>query len=343
MLSREWKIRAVSFVFIAVAGFVLYKVARSLIIVPKIISKNKSERISGKNEFSNVVYSSFDKDSNKITLKSSRIQETSKNSFDFSKLITTFNISPEETVTVFADKTHFISQKSKQCEMKGNVKLSTESGLLLETEESFVDIDHKIAKGNTDIIITQDDTRFFAKKYHFDMNKKIVTLTKNVKGNLSGNLIFTEKLVVEFEKEIGKDFKNIHTFGNSSYKTNQYDLKADKEIIYKKEYAEANGNVDLDFVKNNKNYHVNADKLTMSLQKNVIKKVTADNNLVIKVDNSTTIKGNHGILENDLLTVSGNTIITNEKGNILCEKAILNTKTSDIRIYNSKGIIKKRH
>lgn len=343
MLSRKWKIRTVSFVFIAAAGFVLYKVGRSLVVVPKIIHNSKFAKTSERNEFSNVEYSSFDKDFNKITLKSSKIQEKTKNSFDFSKLTTTFKISPKETVTVLADQTHFISQKSKQAEMKGNVKLSTENGLLLETEESFVDIDQKIAKGDTDILITQNDTKFSAKKYHFDMNKKIVTLIKNVKGNLSNDLIFADKLIVEFEQEIGKDFKNVHAFGNSSYKTNQYDLKANKEIIYQKEYAEANGNVDLDFVKNGKNYHVNADKLAINLQKNVIKKVTAHNNLVIKVDNSTEIKGNYGILENDLLTVSKNVKITDKKGHILCEKAILNTKTSDIKIYNSKGIIKKRN
>lgn len=343
MLNRRWKIRAISFVFLAAAGFVLYKVGRSLVVVPKIIHKSKLAKTSEKNEFSNVVYSSFDKDSNKITLKSSKIREKAKDSFDFTQLTTTFKISSKETVTVLADQTHFVSQKSKQAEMKGNVKLSTEDGLLLETEESFVDIDQKIAKGNTDILITQNDTKFSAKKYHFDMNKKIVTLITNVRGNLSNDLVSADKLVVEFEKEIGKDFKNVHAFGNSSYKTNQYDLKANKEIIYQKEYAEANGNVDLNFIKNGKNYHVNADKLTMNLQKNVIKKVTAHNNLVIRVDNSTEIKGNYGILENDLLTVSKNVKITNEKGNILCEKAILNTKTSDIRIYNSKGVIKKRN
>ena len=335
------KIRAVSFVFLVAAGFVLYKVARSLLIVPKVIHRNKLVRTSEKNEFSDVIYSSFDKDSNKITLKSSKIQEKTKNSFDFNNLITTFNISPKDSVTILADQTHFISQKSKQAEMKGNVKLSTKSGLLLKTEKSFVDIDQKIAKGDTNISIIQNDTKLFAKKYHFDMNRKIVTLIKNVKGSLSDDLIETDKLVIEFEKDIGKDFKNLHSFGNSSYKTNQYNLKSNKDMIYKKEYAEANGNVELNFVNNGKNYLINTDKLTMSFQNNIIKRITARDNLIIKVDNSLTIKGDQGILKDKLLTVSGNTLITNEKGNILCEKAMLNTKTNDIKIYNSKGIIKR--
>ena len=329
--------------FLAAAGFVLYKVGRSLVVVPRIIHKNKPVKNLIKNEFSEVVYSSFDGDSNKITLKSSKIQEKAKDFFDFTQLATTIKISPEETVTILADKTHFISQKSKQAKMKGNVKLSTGSGLLLKTEESFVDIDQKIAKGDTDILITQNDAKFSAKKYHFDMSKKIVTLIKDVKGNISNGQITTEKLIIEFEKEIGKNFKKVHAFGNSSYKTEQYDLIASKEIMYGKEYAEANGNVYLDFIKDGKNYHVNANKLTMSFQNDVMIKLTAHNNLTIKVDNSTLVKGNDGVLENDLLTVSGNVRITNKKGNVLCEKAILNTKTSDIRIYNSKGIIKKRN
>lgn len=326
--------------FLAAAGVVLYKVGRSLVIVPKVIYNDKSEKVSKKNEFSDVIYSAFDKDLNKITLKSTKIQESSKSTLDFSKLITTFNISSQETVTVLADQTRFISQKSKRAEMKGNVKLSIENGLSLKTEKSFIDIDQKIAEGDTRIVITQDDTKFSAGKYHFDMNRKILTLIENVEGNLSNDLISTDKLVVEFE-DIGKDFKRVHAFKNSSYKTNQFNLKADKEIVYKKDLAEANGNVELDFVKNKKSYYVNTDKLVMSLQNNNIKRVTAHNNLVIKVNNMITIKGDFGILENDLLTVSGNTVIINEKGNILCEKAILNTKTSDIKTYNSRGVIKR--
>ncbi len=327
--------------FLVAAGFVLYKTARSLLIVPKVIYENSSVKTSEKNEFSDVEYSSFDKDSNKITLKSLKIREETNDSFDFTQLTTTFKISPEETITVLADQTHFISQKFKQAEMKGNVKLFTGNGLLLKTEESLIDIDQKIAKGDTDIIITQNDTKLSAKKYHFDMNRKIVTLTKNVKGSLSNDLIATDKLVIEFEKEIGKDFKNVHALGNSFYKTNKYNLKANKEIIYKKDSAEASGNVELDFVKNKKSYYINTDKLMMSFQNNIIKRITAYNNLVIRIDNSISIKGDFGILENDLLTVSGNAMITNEKGDILCEKAILNTKTSDIKIYNSRGIIKR--
>ena len=60
--------------FLAAAGFVLYKVGRSLVVVPRIIHKNKPVKNLIKNEFSEVVYSSFDRDSNKITLKSSKIQ-----------------------------------------------------------------------------------------------------------------------------------------------------------------------------------------------------------------------------------------------------------------------------
>ena len=341
MLNRKWKIRAVSFFFVTVAGVVLFKVGRSIIVGPKFVHKNKSAKISGKNEFSYVVHTSFDKDSKKVILKSSKVKETNENILNFSDMITTFNISPEETATIFADQTHFMSPQSKQAEMRGNVKLSTNDGLLLKTEKSFVDLDEKTVRGDADIFIDQDDTKFFAKSYHFDMKKKIVTLIKNVKGNLANDLITADKLVIEFEKVTGKDFKSVHSFGNSSYKTDQYNLKANKEIIYKKEYAEANGNVDLDFLKNNKKYHVNTYHLTMNLKDNVIEKVTAHGNLIIKVDDSTTIKGTHGILENDLLTVSGNTVITNEKGNILCEKAILNTETSGIRVYNSKGIVKR--
>lgn len=327
--------------FLSAAGFICYKVGRSVLAVTKVIHEKASSKISEKNEFKDVVYTSFDHGSNKIMLKSSEVKEINDKVFDFSKLITTFNISSDETVTVFADETHFVSEGNRQCEMKGNVKFSTEEGLLIETEKSFVDIDKKIANGNTDILITQDDTKFFAKKYQFDMKNKIMTLIKDVKGNLSNDLVIADKLVVEFDKVIGKDFKKVHAFGNSSYKTDKYHLKAIKDIIYTKQYAEANGQVNLDLKKDKHNYCIKSEHITMNLENNIVKKVIAENNLKIKVDNLTSVKGNRGILENNFITVTGNTIISNEKGKILCKKAILNMKTNDIKVYGSKGVIKK--
>ncbi len=341
MLNRKWKIRAISFLFVGAAGFIFYKVGRSAFSVTKVIHERESLRVSEKNEFSDVVYTSFDENSNKIMLKSVKVKETNNEIFDFDNMATTFNISPEETATIFADETRLVSKDSRQCEMSGNVKLSTEEGLLLETEKSFVDIDKKFACGDTDIRITQDGTKFFAKKYQFDMGKKIVTLIKDVKGNISGDLITADKLIVEFNKVIGKDLKKAHAFGNSSYKTQQYDLKAVKDIVYTKQYAEANGNVYLDFEKNKRNYHVRSEHIKMNFKENVIKKVVAQNNLKIKIDNTTSISGDHGVLVGDFLTVTGDTVISNEKGKILCKKAILNTKTNDIKVYDSKGIIKR--
>ena len=341
MLKRKWKIRAISFLFVGAAGFIFWKVSRSAFSIGNVILERESNEISEKNEFKNVVYTSFDKDSNEIILESSKVKETSDKVFDFSNLVTTFNISPDETATIFADDTHFVSKDSKQCEMKGNVRLLTEEGLFLETEQSFIDMDKKIAHGDTEILITQDDTKFFAKRYWFDMGNKIVTLIGDVKGNLAEDLIVADKLVIDFDKAIGKDFKKVHAFGNSSYKTNQYNVSAFRDIVYTNQYAEANGNVDLDFKKDKHNYHVKADHITMNLKENVIERVIAENNLRIKVDDATSIQGDNGVLENDLLTITGNTIIFNEKGKILCKKAILNMKTNDIRVYESKGVIKK--
>ncbi|MBO6056555.1 MAG: LPS export ABC transporter periplasmic protein LptC [Alphaproteobacteria bacterium] len=341
MLKRKWKIRAISFLFVGAAGFVLWKVSRSAFSISRVLHERVSNEISEKNEFKDVVYTSFDKDSNEIILESSNVKKTGDKVFDFSNLVSTFNISPDETATIFADDAHFVSKDSKQCEMNGNVRLLTEEGLLLETEQSFIDMDKKIAHGDTEILITQDDTQFFAKKYHFDMGNKVVTLIDDVKGNLADDLIIADKLIIDFDKSIGKDFKKVRAFGNSLYKTVQYNIKSSREMIYTDQYAEANGNVDLDFKKDKHNYHVKADHITMDLKKNVIKKVIAENNLRIKVDEATSIQGDFGISENDFLTITGNTVIFNEKGKILCKKAILNMKTNDIRVYESKGVIKK--
>ena len=342
MLKRKWKIRAIAFLFVGAAGFILWKVSRSAFAISRVVLERESAGISEKNEFRDVVYTSFDKGSNEVTLKSSKVREVGNKAFDFRNLVTTFNISSDETATIFADESHFVSKESKQCGMKGNVRLLTEDGLSLETEKSFIDMDKKIAYGDSDILITQDDTKFFAKKYHFDMGNRVVTLIGGVEGNLADDLIIADKLVVDFDKVIGKDFKKVHAFGNSSYKTVMYHIKAARDILYTNQYAEANGNVCLDFKKDKHNYLVNAEHIAMNLKEDAIKKVVAEDNLRIKVDGSTSIRGDHGILEDDFLTITGNTVIFNEKGKILCKKAILNMKTNDIRVYESKGVVKKK-
>ncbi len=341
MRNRKWRIRVISLLFLGAAGIIVYKVGLSVLVVSHVIHQNKLIKAKEFNEFSDVTYTSFDKNSNQIQMTSSKIKESNKEIFDFSDMKTTFNISPNETATIIADQTHFVSRESKQCNLKGNVKLTTEGGLILETKESFIDIDNKIAKGNTDVTITEKDVKLVSKKYHFDLEKKIVTLITNVKGKINNDQMYADKLIIEFKKSIGKDIKKIQAFGNSSYVTSQYDLKAKDKIIYEVNHAEAYGDVNLKFRQNRHNYLVKSNSLLFDFNNNIIKKVNANKKLIIYIDNSTVIRGDSGVLEHDLLTITGNTVISNEKGNIICKKAILNTRTNDIKIYNSKGVIKK--
>lgn len=324
------------------AGFIVYKVGVSVKGISSVIRQNKLGKTESYNEFSDVSYSSFDKDSNQITITSSKIKEKNKEVFDFSNMKTVFKISSDENATILSDQTHFVSKKSKQCKLKGHVKLSTEKGLVLETEESFVDIDNKIAKGISDVTITLDNIKLISKRYHFDMNKNIITLMNKVNGNINNDLLYTDKLIIEFNQKISKDIKKVLAFGNSSYITDQYDLKAKDKIISEHDHTEAHGNVSLKFRKNKNNYLLKANHLYFDFNNKLIKKVNANENLIIYIDNSTVIRGSSGVLENDFLQINGNTIISNEKGNIMCKKAILNTKTNDIKIYDSKGVIKRK-
>ena len=146
----------------------------------------------------------------------------------------------------------------------------------------------------------------------------------------------------EFKKILSKDLKKIYAFGNPIYKTENYILKSEDYIKYEKEKAEANKKVNLKYEKEKKNYDVSAEHLTVFFENNVIKKLIAENNLIMKIGNETKVKGNRGILENDLLTITDHVIISNKNGNVLCEKAVLNTRTDEMKIYNSKGIINKK-
>lgn len=325
------------------AGFISFKVFRAVSFVEKTSTRSPHFKLSSKNEFSNVFYKSYDdKNSNDFSLTSSKIKEKDGADFDFQDLVSTFQISENEMGTISAKESHLVSKNSKKCSFRGDVKLTTNNGLKLQTEESFVDLDKKIAKGNTDIFITQNGSNLFSKKYYFDMKNKIITLEKQVKGCIEKNEISSDKLVLEFEKILSKDLKKIYAFGNPIYKTENYILKSEDYIKYEKEKAEANKKVNLKYEKEKKNYDVSAEHLTVFFENNVIKKLIAENNLIMKIGNETKVKGNRGILENDLLTITDHVIISNKNGNVLCEKAVLNTRTDEMKIYNSKGIINKK-
>lgn len=342
MLRRRWKIKAISLTFLLLAVGILFKLLSSLIVFEKIFPKHKILILPlDKNKFFGVSHTSFSEDSNEFSLKSSEVSEVDKDKFNFKNLETNFKISENENGKITADESHVVTSESKKCDFKGNVKLTTDSGLTLQTEESFVDLNKKIAQGNTDILITQDKTKLYSKKYYFDMDKKTVILIDQVKGDVKGNFISTDKLTVEFDKSVGKDIKKIFAEGNSLYRTPQYTLKSKGSIDYMKDKAKADKNVELHYKKSDRIYDINASHMKVDFLGNSIKKIYAYDKLMIKTDNSTTIKGKKGILENDLLTVTENVIISDKRGVVFCDKVVLDTKTNNTKIYNSKGIIKK--
>ena len=342
MRKRKWKIRAISLSFLILAGGVLFKVLRSIIISQKNLPEQQQVLTTPSGKILGVSHSSFSEDSNNFSLKSSEVDEVNKDTFHFKNLESDFKISETEKGKITADESQMETVDSKKCDFNGNVKLTTESGLTLETEKSFVDFDKKISQGDTDIRITQDKTDLTSKKYFFDMNTKTVVLTDQVKGNVNGNFISTDKLTVEFDQSVGKDVKRILALGKSLYKTPHYSLKAGGSIEYTKDRAKADKNVVLLYKKDKKLYDIKSSHMDVDFSGNSVKKVTAYGKLVIKTEDSSTIKGEKGVLEDNFLTVTGNVIISDKRGVVFCDKVVLDTETNNTKIYNSKGIINKK-
>ena len=340
MLKRRTKIKAISIGFFILSIVLVLKVARSIIFAENSLQKLRRVVISTeKNSFSDVSYKMFDENGESVSLKSSKIKEVNKNTLNFKKVELTFRISPDEMGNITADRsTATNEQKVHKSAFFGNVVLSTEKGLTLRSEESFVDFDAQTAKGNKPISITQKCVQMNASKYDFDMAAKIMTLIGHVNGKINSDKISADTLVAEFENRIGQDLKKITATGNSSYKTPKYELSAQDKLVYTSTEVLANKHVFLHYQDKVKSYKVHSDNMVILLKGSQVDRVKAKGHVKIE-SKDVKIKGESGDLVGDLLTISDNVFINSDRGNIICEKATLNLKTNEVRVLKSKGVV----
>jgi lipopolysaccharide assembly outer membrane protein LptD (OstA) len=247
-------------------------------------------------------------------------------------------MSSGETLKISSDVTNAIRKDKTQCEFIGNVKLSTKSGLLMKTAKLFADFDQKIAHGNTEIVISQDDTMVSAKKYFFDMNKNILILKDHANGYLKSNKINADRLVIRFDNMHEKNVQNMDAFGNITYTTKDYVLRVQKSILYSSNKIYARGNVILLHRKNGNLYDVRSDSMEAQINNGTLDNIKANHSLTIKTNNAM-IRADKGILKGDKIKVIGNVEVSGKQRNILGSSGILDIKTGDIFISNSSGIV----
>ncbi len=338
MHNRRRKIKLIAGAFVVLAFLICFKILYSVLTANNIYYKN-SFKNNSMNSFADITYKSYENNKSNVFIKSSEVTEENNGIINFKNLISTFKISKEETATISSDKSRALTSNAKQCEFIGNVKLSTENGLFVETEKLFVDFNKNIAYGNHPIQIAQDNIKLTAQqKCFFDMNGKKIILTGQVKGYINEDLVIADKMEIEFGDVLGKDLKKVKAFGHPSYKTSQYYLKAVDNIEYNQCTVEAHNNVILKYKEKGNAYDVNANHLFGDIKENILNKIWGNGNFVIKTD-SYIIKGNRGTLFDNILTVNDNVTILNNKNTIICESATFNTNTNELKIYKSKGLV----
>jgi len=337
---RRSKIRFISSIFAAFAVFVGYLVVRSVLTMKDVTPKNEKVFSSDNHTFSDITYKVYNNGAKGMSLKSSEVQKVENGSLSFKKLVSNFRISENKRGTISADRTFALDEAAKQCKFIGNVKLSTDDGLSIRTDLSFVDFDKQTARGNSPVSVIQNDMELRANQYDFDLMHQIFTLIDHAEGHIKQDLINADKLIIELADIGNQSVKKVNAIGNALYKSEYYSIRATKCINYTPDNVDAYQNANLVYSRNGTNYDISANHIFGKLKANKVERAKMMGNLVIKFRDSV-IYGDEGFFQGNILTVVDNVSILNPKGKIICDKAELNTTTNDMKIYNSKGMISK--
>ncbi|MDR1982203.1 MAG: LPS export ABC transporter periplasmic protein LptC [Holosporaceae bacterium] len=337
MRSRRTRIKLISIFFAVVAIGIFIVIIIFTAKTKRAISLENSPNPQ-KNFFSEIKFRTYDLKGKEINVKSESIYENKKNNYVFKNMVSNFTMPNGEILTISSDITNAIREDRMQCEFIGNVKLSTDSGLIMKTKSLFVDFNKKIAHGNTEVVISQDDTQVSGKKYFFDMNKNVLILTGNANGLLKSDRVHADMLVIRFNDMHEKNIKNIDAIGNATYTTKDYVLKAQKNILYSSNRIDAQSDAILLYKKNGNDYDIRSDSMQAEINNGRLDNIKTNTSLTIKTNNAT-IRADRGVLKDDIIEVLGNVVISGEQGNIFGNSATLNVKTGDVFISKSSGIV----
>lgn len=291
-----------------------------------------------KNTFSNFSYKTYDAKGKEIVVTSDKVSEEKKDNYTFENFKSSFVLSSGECGEVSAKIAKAINGDKTVCDFIGNVKLTTDSGLLMKSEKAFANFNTKIITGSTPVSITKNGFNLSGDNYHFDINKHILILTGTAKGNSEKQKrkISSEKMTIQFSD---KDIKSLEANGKSSFISPDYELYAKKSITYKVGQLHAESNVNLLYKKDASTFNIKSDKMNAILdEKSSIVEAFAYGNLIIKTKDAI-VRSNKGSFKNDKIVAIGNVRISSEHGDVFGEIAELNVSTGAISVKKSSGII----
>ena len=346
-------VKIASIFFASIAAGVFLKVITSLLgsrdsdlrrSSQKIPNKNKGKGKSKlKNTFEEFSYRTNDTRGRAITLSAEKVLEEEKGKYTFDKIKSTFALSSGENGTIAANRVVAIHNDKTVCEFFGRVHLHASSGLIAKTEQSLVDFNRKIAKGNSKIDISRGDTKISANEYCFDLDKNVAMLSKNVVGSTKSadntkKHIAAQTAVIVFDKQYPDSIKSMQLSGKPSLTTNEYTLSSDERIIYDSDKIVAELGVTLVYKNNSDNVYIKSKQMIAKLRNSKIQSIDASGGLVVRTKDAT-IKADRAVLCGDRVVASENVVITNSYGDIFSDAAELDLKTKKILLRKSSGIL----
>jgi LPS export ABC transporter protein LptC len=357
--KRRLRIKTISVFFAVIAAVVLFYIATLLMkgVHSKSYDVKKIDAVD-QNTFSDFSYKTYDAKGEEISLASDNVYEEKKDNYVFKNMTSTFALSNGEKCTVTADVTKAIRGDRTVCELNGHVMVTTTSGLLLQTEKSFVDFNNKISSGSEPITITGNNISLRSDKYYFDINENALTLIGNAKGlmmlaspNRNGgkldsqgangkcDRISSDKMIIKFDSKCKNSLKSLDATGNAKFTSDDYDLSAKEKIVYKIDRIHAKSDVKLQYRKNGQKIDVKSYQMdTLLDEKSSIREIIASGSLIIKTKDAT-IAADSGVFRENKVVALGNVVISNDQGNVLGDIAELDVLTGHVSVKKSSAII----
>ena len=312
MRNRKFKVRFFAILFVLAAVVIAVALLLPTINLQSVFSNNVDTAKSEKNTFSDVKFKSQDKNGREMRVAADSVNEQDVSNFKLNNVTSEFALSEDDTATIVADTTDVVRGNSNQCTLSGNVKLTTKSGLVLETQQSFADFDKNFIHGDTAVIITHKSTNLCGDSYSFDADKRILTLIGHAKGIMNTNVVTSDELTIIFANDNGQMVvKNI----------------------------EARGNVNLSYEVRNQKYNIRSQHLTALLDDSGnVTEVVSDSFLTVKTETGI-IRANSGTFKDGIVKAHGNVAVISDNGDVFGDNATLNIETGEVSINKSSGIV----
>lgn len=251
---------------------------RPMFHATKLLTSKQSVKQMKTNTFDKVNVAIYDANNRKVDVSASQVA-VKKDNATLDKMTSSFTLSNGEKCEISSDNTKTLSKEN--IFFQGNVRMNTTSGLTLVTDHAAVDLSKKTAMGKAHLKLSKGENQISGDYYYVDLEKKILTLSKNAKARTANDSITANQLIITLSKN--NRLKDVQAEGNIKYLSPKYSIATERMSFH-------NNKLEL-----RKNVRIKGLKKKANIQ---------GNNAVITLDNahkvtSVEISGNSEYFSND--------------------------------------------